>query len=74
MNLWYTIAVDGIRDLLTGICLVSAAALTSLPSSARSWLWRPGWDMARVTRRGVGVPAEWFSCDSSGRVFTIGLR
>ena len=53
---------------------LGAAVLTSLPSSARSWLWRPGWDMARVTRRGVGVPAEWFSCDSSGRVFTIGLR
>ena len=29
MNFWYTIAVDGIRDLLTGICLVGAAALAA---------------------------------------------
>ena len=53
---------------------LGAAVMTSLPASARAWLYRPGWDMARVTRRGVGVPAEWFSCDSRERVFTIRLR
>ena len=51
-----------------------AAVLTGLPASARAWLCRPGWDMVRVTRRGVGVPAEWFSCDVSSRMFTIRLR
>ena len=53
---------------------LGAAVMTSLPASARAWLYCPGWDMARVTRRGVGVPAEWFSCDSRERVFTIRLR
>ena len=50
------------------------AVLAGLPASARAWLCSPGWDMVRVTRRGVGVPAEWFSCDVSERIFTIRLR
>ena len=39
MNFWYTIAVDGIRDLLTGICLVGAAALTSSLAAAVCGRW-----------------------------------
>ena len=30
--------------------------------------------MMRVTRRGPGVPAEWFSCDISSHFFYIKLK
>ncbi len=40
-----------------------AAVLESLASSVPEWLYRPGWNLMRVTRRGPGAPAEWFLCD-----------
>ena len=39
MNLWYTTAVDGIRELLADICLVGAAALTSLLAATVCGRW-----------------------------------
>ena len=39
-----------------------AAALAGLSASAPDWLWRPEWNLMRVTRRGPGVPAERFAC------------
>ena len=36
-----------------------AAVLTNL-SASMTWLYRPEWDLMRVTRRGPGIPAEWF--------------
>ena len=35
------------------------AVLTNL-SASMTWLYRPEWDLMRVTRRGPGIPAEWF--------------
>ena len=39
-----------------------------------SWLFREGWDMVRVTRRGAGVPSEWVSCKFDYTFFTMTLR
>ena len=39
-----------------------AAALADLSASVPGWLWRPEWNLMRVTRRGPGVPAERFAC------------
>lgn len=50
------------------------AVLTNLPASAQGWLYGPGWDMMRVTRRGPGVQAEWFSCDIRSQTFSVRLK
>ena len=50
------------------------AVLPTLSADAQRWLYRPDWNMMRVTRRGSGVPAEWFSCDISSHFFYIKLR
>ena len=39
-----------------------------------SWLFREGWDMVRVTRRGAGLPSEWVRCKFDYRFFTMTLR
>ena len=39
MNFWYTMSVDYIRDLLPDICLVGAAALTSLLAATVCGRW-----------------------------------
>lgn len=38
------------------------AVFTNLTATTPGWLYRPDWNLMRVTRRGPGVPAEWFSC------------
>lgn len=53
---------------------VGVAVLPTLSADAQRWLYRPDWNMMRVTRRGPGVPAEWFSCDISSHFFYIKLR
>ena len=53
---------------------VGVAVFTNLSATAQSWLYKPDWNMMRVTRRGPGVPAEWFSCDLSSHFFYIKLR
>ena len=49
------------------------AVFTNLSASAQGWLYSPEWNMMRVTRRGPGVPAEWFSCDIRSHAFVIRL-
>lgn len=49
------------------------AVFTSLSASAQGWLYSPKWNMMRVTRRGPGVPGEWFSCDIRSYFFVIEL-
>ena len=51
-----------------------AAALGGLASPVPAWLYRPEWNLMRVTRRGPGVPAEWFSCDIKYNDFYITFR
>ena len=50
------------------------AMFTNLSSSVQGWLYSPGWNMMRVTRRGPGVPSEWFSCDLRSHFFLIKLK
>ena len=38
------------------------------------WLFREGWDMVRVTRRGAGLPSEWVSCTLDYKFFYMKLR
>ena len=54
--------------------VLGAAILTNIPASAQDWLYRPGWNMMRVTRRGPGIPAEWFVCDILPQFFYISFR
>ena len=51
-----------------------AAILTNLSVTAQSWLYSPDWNMMRVTRRGPGIPAEWFSGDILSHFFYIKFR
>ena len=51
-----------------------AAALGGLSSPVPAWLYRPEWNLMRVTRRGPGVPAEWFSCDIKYNDFYMTFR
>lgn len=51
-----------------------AAVFASLASSVPEWIYRPEWNMMRVTRRGPGVPAEWFLCDVKYGEFILIMR
>ena len=42
---------------------VGVAVLGDIASSVPEWIYRPEWNLMRVTRRGPGVPAEWFRSD-----------
>ena len=46
----------------------------NLSSSVPKWTHNSEWNMMCVTRRGPGVPAEWFSCDIRSHFFVIELR
>ena len=39
-----------------------------------SFLFNREWDLLRVTRRGVGAPADWFSCSVCGRALVLRIR
>ena len=39
------------------------AMLEGFRSPVPEWLYRPEWNLMRVTRRGPCAPAEWFVCD-----------
>ena len=52
---------------------MGVAVFTNFSASAKGWLYSPEWNMMRVTRRGPGVPAEWFSCEISSHFFVIRL-
>ena len=47
---------------------------TDFSSDVPSWLYRPDWNLMRVTRRGAGVPSEWLSCDIKYSHFYIIVR
>ena len=53
---------------------LGVAILTNLPASAHGWLYRPEWDTMRVTRRGPGIPAEWFACDIASHFMYMSFR
>ena len=53
---------------------LGVAVLTNLSASARNWLYRPEWDTMRVTRRGPGIPTEWFACDIASHFMYMSFR
>ena len=53
---------------------MGVAIFTNLNATAQNWLYKPAWNMMHVTRRGPGVPAEWFTCDLSSHFVCIKLR
>ena len=53
---------------------LGVAVLTNLSASAQNWLYCPEWDTMRVTRRGPGIPAEWFSCDIATHFMYMSFR
>ena len=54
--------------------VLGTAILTNVSASAQSWLYQPDWNMMRVTRRGPGIPAEWFACDILSQFFYMTFR
>jgi hypothetical protein len=54
--------------------VLGTAILTNVSASAQSWLYQPDWNMMRVTRRGPGIPAEWFTCDVLSQFFYMTFR
>ena len=54
--------------------VLGTAILTNVSASAQSWLYQPDWNMMRVTRRGPGIPAEWFVCDVLSQFFYMTFR
>ena len=52
----------------------SESVLINLSQTCPVWLYRPEWNMMRITRRGIGEPAEWFLCDIGYSSFYITIR
>ena len=53
---------------------LGVAVFTNLSVSAQNWLYRPEWDTMRVTRRGPGIPTEWFACDIASHFMYMSFR
>ena len=53
---------------------LGAAVLPDLSAFDRGWLYDPGWNMLRVTRRGPGVPAEWFAVETFSHLFSVTIH
>ena len=53
---------------------LSPYADTEVTTNIQSWLYRPDWNLMRVTRRGAGAPVEWLSCDIKYSHFYIIVR
>ena len=53
---------------------VGVAVLDDIATSVPEWIYRPEWNLMRVTRRGPGVPAEWFLCDVKYGEFFLLMR
>ena len=41
----------------------STSLFTSLTETVPAWLYRPEWNLMRITRRGAGLPLQWVSYD-----------
>ena len=53
---------------------IGEAVFTDITGVAPGWLYHSDWDLMRVTRRGPGMPGEWFSCDLRSYFLYIHLR
>lgn len=59
--------------LFTATCGVERAFI-EFETNPPAWLFRRGWNMMRVVRRGTGVPSEWVSCTVNHEFFYIHLK
>lgn len=50
------------------------AAFAGLARERPDWLLRRGWDLARVTRRGVDAPSGWVVCELSALGLAVSVR
>lgn len=50
------------------------AAFQDFSTNPPAWLFRRGWNMMRVVRRGAVVPCEWVRCTVNHEFFHIHLR
>ena len=41
----------------------STSLFMSLTETVPAWLYRPEWNLMRITRRGAGLPSQWVSYD-----------
>ena len=41
----------------------ATSVFMSLTETVPAWLYRPEWNLMRITRRGVGLPSQWVSYD-----------
>jgi len=58
----------------TAICGGETAFAGLATSPPPAWLFREGWNMVRVTRRGAGLPSEWVRCKFDYKFFRMTLR
>ncbi len=68
------IAKDHSVESLVVTNVAGASLFQGLCASAPLWVYRPEWNIMRVTRRGPGVPAEWFVCDQRTRFLHMVVR
>ena len=62
------------RDYLPKTFLANidgASVFTDLAITVPSWLYQPQWNLMRITRRGAGVPIEWFNCNIGYGTFWV---
>ena len=52
----------------------SQGVFESLSERTPSWLYRPEWNLMRITRRGTYIPAEWFNCKIGYSAFWMVIR
>lgn len=52
----------------------SALIFTNLTEAVPCWLYRPEWNIMRITRRGTSLPSEWFTCDIKYAYFYMIVR
>ena len=65
------------RDYLPKTFLANidgASVFTNLATTVPTWLYRPKWNLMRITRRGISTPSEWFSCKIDYSYFYITIR
>ena len=52
----------------------STSLFMSLTETVPAWLYRPEWNVMRVTRRGAGLPSQWVSYDVKYAQLYIAVR
>ena len=53
---------------------MGVAVFTNFSASAQGWLYSPEWNLLRVTRRGPGIPAEWFAVETFSHLFSVTIH